>query len=105
MNPSVPDEERQDPEITAAIRKSLDAVPSLRARQTRLARADVRALDGVAAGDANHSLGRFVVELAQQSLGVAVDHLETWRRLFEDARVQPGWAHVTLSPDPPTVAA
>lgn len=90
------DETTQDPQITALLRKLLAEMPALRKRGQSIVRADTKGPGSLAELDGQHGLGRFVWELAAASLGVAGDHLETWRRLVEDARAQPAWAHVTL---------
>ena len=90
------DETTQDPQITALLRKLLAEVPALRKRGESIVHANTTGPGSLAELDAQHGLGRFVWELAPASLGVAGDHLETWRRLIEDAHTQPGWAHVTL---------
>ena len=87
---------RQDPRITAELRTMLGVVPVLRERQETVVRANSKARGSPADLDGQHRLGRFVWEIASQSLGVAGDHLEAWRRLIEEAHTQPGWAHMTL---------
>jgi hypothetical protein len=87
---------RQDPRITAELRTMLGVVTVLRERQETVVRANSKARGSPADLDGQHRLGRFVWEIASQSLGVAGDHLEAWRRLIEEAHTQPGWAHMTL---------
>ena len=89
-------ETTQDPQITALLRKLLAEVPGLNRRGEAIVRANAKGPGSLAELDGEHRLGRYVWELAPASLGVAGDHLETWRRLVEDAHTQPGWAHVTL---------
>ena len=90
------DETPQDPQITALLRTLLVEVPGLNRRGEAIVRANAKGPGSLAELDGEHRLGRYVWELAPASLGVAGDHLETWRRLVEDAHTQPGWAHVTL---------
>jgi len=90
------DQTIQEPKITALIRQLLAQVPELRDREQAIVRANTKGSGSLAELDGRHSLGRFVWELSAQALGVAGDHLETWRRLIEDARTQPGFAHVTI---------
>jgi hypothetical protein len=85
-----------DAKTAALIRRLLAEVPGLWAREQAVVRANSHAVGSSAEVDNRQSLGRFAWELAGQALGVAGDHLETWRRLIEDARAQPGWAHVTI---------
>jgi hypothetical protein len=86
----------QDPKVTAEIRRLMDLVPGLRAREEAIIRADIKGAGSLAELDGRHSLGRHIFELSATAIGVAGDHLDTWRRLIEDAQVQPGWAHVTI---------
>jgi hypothetical protein len=74
----------------------LDVVPALRDRQETVVQANSKAEASPADLDSQHRLGRFVWEIASQSLGVAGDHLDAWRGLIEEAHTQPGWAHMTL---------
>jgi hypothetical protein len=90
------EEATQDPRTTALVRKLLAEVPALRRRDEAVVRANAKGPGSPAELDGRHELGRFVWELAPVSLGVAGDHLETWRLLIEDAHRQPGWAHLTL---------
>jgi hypothetical protein len=85
-----------DPRTAAMIRRLLAEVPGLWAREQAVVRANSHEVGSSAEIDNRHALGRFTWELAGQALGVAGDHLETWRRLIEDAHAQPGWAHVTI---------
>ena len=86
----------QDPRVTAEIRRLLAQVPDLRAREEAIIRADIKGAGSLAELDCRHSLGRFIFELSAAAIGVAGDHLDTWRRLIDDALAQPGWAHVTI---------
>jgi hypothetical protein len=78
------EEATQDPRTTALVRKLLAEVPALRRRDEAVVRANAKGPGSPAELDGRHELG------------VAGDHLETWRLLIEDAHRQPGWAHLTL---------
>ena len=95
----MPDDDQtfQDQESTTLLRQLLARVPDLRAREQAIVRAETKGSGSHAELDSRHKFGRFIWELSAQALGVAGDHLDTWRRLIEDAQVQPGFAHVTIA--------
>ena len=62
----------------------LGVVPVLKGREEAVIRANSKAEGSPADLDGRHELGRFLWEIASQSLSVAGDHLDAWRRLIEE---------------------
>jgi hypothetical protein len=85
----------QDPGITALLRQALQRVPALRDREQAVTLLAQNGPGSLAEMDQRDAQGRYVCELAQGSISVAGDHLESWRRLIE-AGTQPGFSHMTL---------
>jgi hypothetical protein len=85
----------QNHETTVLLRKTLARVPALRVRGQAITLSAENNPGSLAELDQRDPQGRYVCELAQGAIGVAGDHLESWRRLIE-AETQPGFSHMTL---------